>query len=129
GGGVGPPWRLVRGLGAKGMLAEVLRAVARKLARYANPLARISWQRASLVLVQNPETRDWLPKEARSKVTIFPNAIFEDDIVPAGSRNGTHPTALFAGRLLPWKGAALAVRTIALCPGWRLIVCGVGPDR
>lgn len=128
GGGVGPPWRLVPSLGVKGILAEVLRAATRKVARYANPLGRISWRRASLVLVQNPETRNWLPSAARSKVVIFPNAVFDGDILAAAPRHRSPPTALFAGRLVPWKGAALAVRAIALCPGWRLIVCGDGPE-
>ena len=128
GGGVGPPWRMVPGLGARGMLAEVLRAISRKLARYLNPLARISWRRASVVLVQNPETRDWLPSSVRGKAVIFPNAMFERDLPTAELRGEGPPTALFAGRLVPWKGAALAVRAIALCPGWRLIVCGEGPQ-
>jgi glycosyltransferase involved in cell wall biosynthesis len=110
------------------MLAEVLRAASRKLARYANPLARLSWRRAALVLVQNPETRDWLPATARSKVVIFPNAVFEEEVIAARPRGDGPLTALFAGRLVPWKGAALAVRAIALCPGWRLVICGEGPE-
>jgi glycosyltransferase involved in cell wall biosynthesis len=36
--------------------------------------------------------------------------------------------ALFAARLSPWKGAGLAVRTIALLPDWKLLVAGSGPD-
>jgi glycosyltransferase involved in cell wall biosynthesis len=128
GGGVPPPWRLVPGLGAKAMLAELLRALSQKVGRYVNPLARISWRRAELVLVQNPETRDWLPADVRSKVQLFPNAVFDGSIGRADHRRAGPRTALFAGRLVAWKGAALAVRAVALCPGWRLIVCGEGPQ-
>jgi glycosyltransferase involved in cell wall biosynthesis len=80
------------------------------------------------VLVQNAETRDWLPSDARRKVAIFPNALFEDDSPASVPRPHRPPTALFAGRLVPWKGAALAVQAIAQCPGWRLVICGEGPD-
>jgi glycosyltransferase involved in cell wall biosynthesis len=36
---------------------------------------------------------------------------------------------LFAGRLIPWKGAHLAVEAMAHLPGWRLQVLGDGADR
>ena len=39
------------------------------------------------------------------------------------------PVAMFAGRLVPLKGWRLALRTIASLPGWRLVVCGDGPDE
>ncbi len=36
---------------------------------------------------------------------------------------------LFAGRLLPFKGVSLAIEALARLRGWRLIVCGEGPDE
>ncbi len=131
GGGVTVPLRLFPSLGMRGIAYEVLRGLARRVGRYLNPLARVAWRRASLILVQNPETREWLPRRHRAKAVVFPNAVALDH---AGlSRRETRdrpgpPVALFAGRLLPWKGLALALRALALVPEWRLVVLGSGPD-
>jgi glycosyltransferase involved in cell wall biosynthesis len=136
GGGVAPPWRLVPRLGWTGTAYEVLRAVAKGLARYANPVVRISWQRAALILAQNAETRNWFPASERHKVEIFANTILEsgdlpvrraehDDLDPPGQA----PLALFAGRLLPLKGVALALEAMRLLPGWCFVICGAGPDE
>src|SRR5687768_1106145 len=61
GGGVQPPWRLVADIGLRGALFEVLRALAQRVSRHANPFGRRTWGRAVFILVQNPETRRWLP--------------------------------------------------------------------
>jgi glycosyltransferase involved in cell wall biosynthesis len=137
GGGVAPPWRLVPRLGWQGTAYEILRALAKTLARYANPVVRMSWQRASLILVQNAETRNWFPASERHKVEIFTNTILEPDDLPAsqlqGSRHEDPPDgqrlALFAGRLLPLKGVALALEAMRLLPGWCFVICGAGPDE
>jgi glycosyltransferase involved in cell wall biosynthesis len=128
GGGVKIPWKLTPALGARGCLQEVLRLTVRGAARYGNPLARLSWRRADLILVQNPETRDWLPSRHRAKAEIFPNAIVETMKGTPTPRKTQEKVALFAARLSPWKGASLAVRVIAWLPGWRLVVVGSGPD-
>jgi glycosyltransferase involved in cell wall biosynthesis len=128
GGGVKTPWRLVPALGLRGSLQELLRITVRGAARYGNPLARLSWRRADMILVQNPETREWLPKRHRAKVEIFPNAVLEAFDGPRAPRDPDGKVALFAARLSPWKGAALAIRVIARLPGWRLLVVGSGPD-
>ena len=52
GGGVAPPWRLVAGLGVRGLTFELARGVARIMARRLNPLAHRSWRRARLILVR-----------------------------------------------------------------------------
>ena len=36
---------------------------------------------------------------------------------------------LFAGRLLPLKGGALAIQTMRYLTAWQLVVCGEGPDE
>jgi glycosyltransferase involved in cell wall biosynthesis len=126
GGGVAPPWRLVRALGAKGVIYELLRAGGHLLGRYLNPLARASWRRASLILVQNEETRQWLPRRHRGKTEVFPNVVLEQ--MPAGPRNDSRQVLLFAGRLMPLKGVSIAIRALEGLPGWRLIICGDGPD-
>lgn len=130
GGGVGTPWRLAGTLGGRGVAAEVLRTLARAAGRYVNPLARLAWRRAGVILVQNTETRRWLPARHRHKAVVFPNVVLGDDAGVAADDAGRLPrTALYAGRLLPWKGVSLALGAIAALPEWRLLVCGRGPDE
>jgi glycosyltransferase involved in cell wall biosynthesis len=129
GGGVGmPPIRLVRPLGRRAVRFELGRAAAKALGRYVNPLARLAWARARLVLVQNRETAAWLPPRHRPKVAVFPNPVF-DTALERERVVADPPTALFAGRLIAWKGAALAVKAVAGTHGWRLLVCGAGRDE
>ena len=126
GGAVAPPWRLAGALGTKGVLYELLRSVAHSCGRYLNPLARASWRRASLILVQNEETKRWLPGRHRGKAEVFPNVIL--DRLPAEQLHDAGQVMLFAGRLMPLKGVSLAIRALKSLPDWRLIVCGDGPD-
>jgi glycosyltransferase involved in cell wall biosynthesis len=111
---------------------EVVRDVVQAAGRYVNPLALIAWYRADLILVQNHETRQWLPRRHRAKTQVFPNVIIHD-VVPSARRTtavGRRRTALYAGELLPLKGIALAIRALALLPPeWRLLVVGAGPDK
>lgn len=130
GGGTRPPWRLARVFGARGITYEILRVAAQVAGRYVNPVARSAWREARVILVQNSETRDWLPKRYRSKAMIFPNALLTSE--PDAQRKeptDRPPTALFAGRLLPPKGVAIAIRAIAATDEWRLIVMGEGSDE
>ena len=40
------------------------------------PSSQVAWRRADVILVQeNPETRNWLPRRYRSKAPVFPNAL------------------------------------------------------
>lgn len=130
GGGVHPPWRLVATLGLRGIMYELVRALARWAGRNLNPVAAVSWRRAKLILVQNRETREWLPEAERHKAHVFPNAVLDEMVGRAPAmRTGRTRTALYAGRLLPLKGVSLAIDTIALLPDWQLVICGEGPDE
>jgi glycosyltransferase involved in cell wall biosynthesis len=129
GGGARVPWRLLPTLGVRGAATEAVRASVELGARYANPLARLAWRRSRLVLVQNPETRRWLPRRHRGRAELLPNVVLD---LPAGPGRRGHPgppTAAYAGDLLPLKGVALALRTVAQLPEWRLLVAGSGPDE
>lgn len=128
GGGVTCPRRLLLTLGARGLLYEAARSFARVIGRFTNPLARSAWRRARLILVQNSETADWFPARYGGKATVFPNVTLSDP--PKGSERESKPgnVALFAGRLLAWKGASLAIRACAALPEWTLLICGAGPD-
>ena len=132
GGGATAPWRLLPALGVRGALVEVVRDAVQYGGRYLNPLARVAWCRAVLILVQNHETRRWLPRRHRAKTHLFPNIVLQD-LSPGGRRPkapSRRHTALYAGELLPLKGIALAIRATALLPPeWRLLVVGSGRDE
>lgn len=130
GGGVAMPWGLRKDLGSRGMGDEVSREIVRALGRYLNPLARIAWSRSSIILVQNADTARWLPRSVRHKARVFPNVILDEEATMPRTRDrhqGT--TAVFAGRILAWKGLTLAIRALRYAPEWRLIVFGRGPDE
>jgi hypothetical protein len=136
GGGVGTPWRIVPALGWRGGAFEVGRAVARLIGRWLNPLSRSAWSHATLVLTQNPQTVHWLPRAVRPRAEFFPQVALEvaprvnDDSLAGGSRlPSSRGQGLVVGRLLPWKGGALAIRALIDLPGWRLVFVGEGPDR
>jgi glycosyltransferase involved in cell wall biosynthesis len=130
GGGARVPWRLLPVLGARGMAAEAARTSVELGARYLNPLARMTWRRSRLILVQNRETLGWLPRRHRERAELLQNVVL--DLAPAAPRRRDRPgppTAAYAGDLLPLKGVALALRTVAQLPGWRLLVAGSGADE
>jgi O-antigen/teichoic acid export membrane protein len=129
GGGVGVPWRLLPSTGFAGTVFELRRQIARSLGRYLNPLARLAWNRASLILVQNPETRAWLPRRHRGKALVFPNIVLDELPTLTDKSSTGPPVALYAGRLIPWKGVSLALEAIARTEDWTLLICGDGPDE
>lgn len=128
GGGISPPLALIPSLGLRGIAYEGLRWLARLLSRFVNPLARLSWRRASLILVQNEDTLRWLPSRHRPRAVVFPNVLLESGSAISSPRHESNARALFAGRLLPLKGAHLAIEAIASLPEWSLLVCGEGPE-
>jgi glycosyltransferase involved in cell wall biosynthesis len=134
GGGARVPLRLLPVLGVRGTGAEAVRMTVQLVSRYMNPLARVAWRRSCLVLVQNHETRRWLPRRYRPGVEVFQNIVLDDLPVrrgrdrPGRDRPGP-PTAVYAGDLLPLKGVALALRALAYLPDLRLLVVGSGTDE
>jgi glycosyltransferase involved in cell wall biosynthesis len=131
GGCVGTVWRLLPHLGWNGAIYEIARSLTHGTARYMNPLARLSWRRADLILAQNIETRDWFPRRHRKKTRLFPNAVIREELIGSAGRPTRlpAPTALYAGRLEPFKGVFLCLHALAILPGWRLVVCGSGNDE
>jgi glycosyltransferase involved in cell wall biosynthesis len=96
---------------------------------FGNPLVSSAWKHAALILVNNHETKARLMDRLSNKVEVFPNVVLEPTVPPPPRQNGSPPVALFAGRLLPWKGVSLAIKAIARLPSWRLVICGEGPDE
>jgi glycosyltransferase involved in cell wall biosynthesis len=125
GGGPRVPLRLYRALGLRGALREAALVAARLASRF-NPLARVSWSRARVILVQNEETRDALPRRVRRRTCVRPNASADLDARSAGE---TRNLVVCPGRLVAWKGVALAIDAVALLPDCELAIVGHGPDR
>ncbi len=130
GGGPRIPLRLYPELGVAGAAHETARRGLQFASRL-NPLTRASWSQAEMILVQNSETRAALPRRHRSRAVVRTNASVGRFSTPAVRTNGTGDGrhALMAGRLVPWKGASIALRAIARTPGWALTVIGSGPDQ
>jgi hypothetical protein len=75
GGGAATPIGFLPALGVRGAAYEVARGTATTVGRYLNPLARLAWRRADLILVQNPESLSWIPRPDRRNAVVFPNAL------------------------------------------------------
>lgn len=133
GGGVRVPWRLVVGSGPRAVAYETLRSLRRVLARSFDPLLRMTWRRADLILVQNPETMAWLPRPYRERALIAPNAGVDAREIASRHPRAGHDglVAMAAGRLIHVKAFSLAVRALAGVVDLpvRLLVAGEGPER
>lgn len=129
GGTLGMPPRMAPAVGPRGALYEGARFAAVVGARYLNPIARSAWRRATVILVQSPETGRWFPIRHRRKVRTFPNVVLTGGELGSPPPRRTQPhTALFAGNLIPLKGVALAIDALARLPGWTLVLAGDGRD-
>jgi glycosyltransferase involved in cell wall biosynthesis len=70
-------------------------------------------------------------RKARA-VVVEPNfALTDGELVERATTAGSGRTAIFVGRLVPWKGARIAIAALARPEAreWRLEFYGGGPDR
>ena len=124
------PVRLVRWLGLRGVVTELLRGVLTA------PL-RVAWgdaaaRRSAVVVAQNEAVARRFRRAHH--VVVEPNAALDDDLpkqaLPPRPESASGPLrAVFVGRLLAWKGGRLAIETLARTPGWELHVYGTGYER
>lgn len=129
GGGVRVPWRLVSEGGPSAIAYEGLRSARRLASRYGDPFLRLTWRRAHLILVQNPDTLSWLPEKQRAKARVTSNAGVPE-VVRKPRAHRDELVAISAGRLVPLKGFSLAVRAVACANELvRLEIAGEGPER
>ena len=128
GGGPRVPFAMYGALGVRGALWELVLRFARWVS-HVNPLARLGLRNATVILVQNEETRRSLPTRYRGKAMLRPNASIGEEFRAVPRAQRTEPTAIYAGRLVPWKGVSLAVRALCLLPDWRLLIVGSGPEE
>ncbi len=128
GGGPRVPLRLFKEIGVGGVSVEVLRRMA-QLASRLNPLVSLTWRHADIVLAQNEETRDALPGSVRARTHVRTNASVDTLPLEPANANRKQLVAVFAGRLVGWKGAGLAIRALHKAPRWQLRIIGSGPRR
>lgn len=127
-GGAAPfPKPLLRYLGWRGALTAAIRHLGTRFARLT--IARSTARGATVILAQNQSVADefhW-----RTDVLVETNVALSDPVGLTEARRRGARTALFVGRLVPWKGVALALAAIARpeLSGWELLVLGDGPDR
>jgi glycosyltransferase involved in cell wall biosynthesis len=130
-GGTAPfPWRLVRWLGIRGVLEEAVRAGTTGIGR--RTVGDRTARQAAVVVAQN---REVAARFSSSRVVIEPHGAI---LIPLFDRASSGESAkrddrlaVFAGRLLPWKGVALAIAAIAdpTAHDWRLRILGEGRDQ
>lgn len=119
--------RLLFQLGPTGFITELIRLAVLVPLRLVvgGMLAR----RASLVVGQNPDVARAFSKV---KVVVQPHiALDRAEFSPRQEPANQPPVAVFAGRMLAWKGLRLAIAALR-CPeasSWRLHLYGDGPDR
>lgn len=118
-----PVWRLARWLGVRGTLTELVRGAVTTAAR---PFGghRVGRQ-ASLIVAQNADVMRHFSRFG-NPVIVEPNACLDD--LPM-RRPVQHRRAVFAGRLLPLKGAILAIEAVARTPDWTLRIYGSGSEE
>ncbi len=122
-----PVARLARWLGVRGTLTEIVRAVSTGAFRrlWGAPVAK----RAALIVAQNTDVGRVF-EGSGSTVVVEPNACLDD--LPTRDPSLVRPRhAVFAGRLLAWKGAAIAIEALTRpeAAGWTLTLYGDGYER
>jgi glycosyltransferase involved in cell wall biosynthesis len=122
---------LYRYLSAKGKMDEVIRNVMNGFCRRLFGTRAATHATLIVALNRDVEVR-W--GQGRRPVVVESNTALETAELTAGDDIGESEfaherTALFVGRLIPWKGLLLAVESLRHAPNWRLVVFGEGPDQ
>ena len=114
GGGEDAPLALKRSIRGREKLKEVLRTALNKVALF-DPFLWAAYARATLILTKTEDTRQALPWPFRRRALVYPEIGIDapSHIEPRRRQPGEPLRVLFAGRLLGWKGAHLAVRAVA----------------
>jgi glycosyltransferase involved in cell wall biosynthesis len=115
GGGEDCPLRLKRSIRGRERVKEWLRAALNK-ASLLDPFLWIAFAGATSILVKTEDTRNALPWPFRQRALVYPEIGIDTlpGVVPRQRAPLEPLRVLFAGRLLGWKGAHLAIRAVAL---------------
>jgi len=133
GGGETSPWSLRDGFHFKAKVTEGIRDLSNATITV-NPLVRGGLANAAVIFVKTPDTRKLLTRAMQQKsVGFIELGLRPERIGKPRSAWQTPPRLLFAGRLLYWKGAHIAIQALALLlrrmPGARLTIVGRGPEQ
>lgn len=114
GGGEDAPLELKRSIHGREKIKELLRSLLNKAALF-DPFLWAAYARATLILTKTEDTRQALPWPFRHRAIVYPEiGIDAPASVQLTARQPGEPMrVLFAGRLLGWKGAHLAIRAVA----------------
>ncbi|MGQ0576767.1 MAG: glycosyltransferase [Pseudonocardia sp.] len=129
GGATYPHRGLVLGLPVRSRLFEWARRTVSSISR--RTLAAGSIHRTALIVALNRDTADVF---AGRRVVVEPNAALDHALLPEPAdppERGAGRRAVYAGRLVAWKGLALALAALAdhRAANWHLDVFGSGPER
>lgn len=114
GGGEDAPLALKRSIHGREKIKELLRSLLNKAALF-DPFLWAAYAKATLILTKTEDTRQALPWPFRSRAIVYPEIGIDAPagIQPSVRQQGEPLRVLFAGRLLGWKGAHLAIRAVA----------------
>lgn len=114
GGGEDAPLVLKRSIHGREKIKELLRSLLNKAALF-DPFLWAAYARTTLILTKTEDTRQALPWPFRRRVIVYPEIGIDAPagIQPTARQPGEPLRVLFAGRLLGWKGAHLAIRAVA----------------
>lgn len=122
---------LWRWLGSRGIRLELVRLPVSWLLRMT--MGRFMARRSSLVVAMNHDVARVMSRWVQpDRLVVEPNVAVAPDSPAATARaEGVPKRALFVANLHAWKGALLAVDTLAepAAAGWSLAVYGDGPAR
>jgi len=129
GGGVDTPLPLAHLLGWRGLGRDGARLLLRSAAQ-ATPWVRRCRRAAAVVLAQNPETSRRIAVAERRPPEILANALAVAAELPP-QRGPRSCDVIFAGRLIPYKAAVLAVSAMRFIrhPHATLHIYGHGPEH
>lgn len=114
GGGEDAPLALKRSIRGREKIKELLRPLFNKAALL-DPFLWAAYAKSTLILTKTEDTRQALPWPFRHRAIVYPEiGIDAPADIQARARQLDQPLrVLFAGRLLGWKGAHLAIRAVA----------------
>lgn len=114
GGGEDAPLALKRSIRGREKIKGLLRSLLNKVALF-DPFLWAAYAKSTLILTKTEDTRRALPWPFRRRAIVYPEiGIDAPTGIQAQTRQPGEPLrVLFAGRLLGWKGAHLAIRAVA----------------
>ena len=132
GGGGTSPASLRDELGLRGRITEFIRDVSNATIT-ANPIVAYGFHTAGVIFVSTSDTQALFTGRLREKTVVFSQVCLSEMPQVPPRRWNDRPRVLFAGRLLYWKGAHIAVRAFAelakLGSDARLTIVGDGPEK